>query len=311
MNQETKRVVAGAGRLGRAGLVARGRRRGFNFTEVMFAVMILGLGFIMVAAMFPVTIRQTATNMEEAAAANLVKGAVQAIQSVANEDTFPTTGTGDKAAVMPLSPAKFAQHYSRGNAISAQNPRYGWVALYKRPTLDTGDAPYAQVFVIALQNRNRAAYSFDPLGVNDLARPAGQPYATLEPREVKVAVKWNLTASEIEFKSPSGVEIIVAPGTYVVIGNDGLSGANAGLLNGRIYLVGNPIDESTGKYELVPGSDQDLGGGKQDPDLNNATAYIVGRGYTNPGANDYTYSGPAQDIGVYTTFIRVDAPPAN
>ncbi|MEZ0266052.1 MAG: hypothetical protein ACAI43_15090 [Phycisphaerae bacterium] len=290
-------------------LAPRARRRGFNFTEVMFAVMILGLGFIMVAAMFPVTIRQTATNMEEAAGANLVKGAVQALQSVANEDTFPQTGTGDQADVLPLDLTKFAQQYARGNAISAQNPRYGWVALYKRPKLDTGDAPYAQVFVIALQNRNRGAYSFDPAGVNDLAKPSGQPYATLEPRAVKVAVTWQTTLSEIEFKSPSGVENIVAPGTYVIIGKDGLSGANAGTLNGRIYLVGNPIDESSGKYELVPGSDQDLGGGKTEPNLTNATAYIVGRGYTDPGAANYEYSGPAQDIGVYTTFIRVDAPP--
>ncbi len=38
---------------------APSRRRGFAFTEVLFAVMVLGLGFIMIAAMFPVTISQT------------------------------------------------------------------------------------------------------------------------------------------------------------------------------------------------------------------------------------------------------------
>ena len=41
---------------------ARGRgSRGFSFTEVLFAVMILGIGFIMVAAIFPVAIQQATT----------------------------------------------------------------------------------------------------------------------------------------------------------------------------------------------------------------------------------------------------------
>src|SRR5690348_3375918 len=107
MKHVTEQFVIDARRRSR---VTRARRRGFNFTEVMFAVMILGLGFIMVAAMFPVTIRQTATNMEEAAGANLAKAAVQAVQSVANEKTFPTTGTGNKALVRPLDASVFAQH---------------------------------------------------------------------------------------------------------------------------------------------------------------------------------------------------------
>ncbi|HEY2584339.1 MAG TPA: hypothetical protein VGI81_01090 [Tepidisphaeraceae bacterium] len=46
-----------------------GRRDGFSFTEILFAVMILGIGFIMVAAMFPVAIRQTEAGNQETIAA--------------------------------------------------------------------------------------------------------------------------------------------------------------------------------------------------------------------------------------------------
>src|SRR3954447_18973801 len=76
---------------------SRRPRRGFAFTEILFAVMVLALGFIMIAAMFPVTIRQTQSTMEEATAANVAKGAMDYLQGIANEDFFPTT-------VPPINP---------------------------------------------------------------------------------------------------------------------------------------------------------------------------------------------------------------
>ena len=46
-------------------------RRGFSFTEILFAVMILGIGFIMVAALFPVALQQTQSNVQETIAASI------------------------------------------------------------------------------------------------------------------------------------------------------------------------------------------------------------------------------------------------
>jgi type II secretory pathway pseudopilin PulG len=40
-------------------------RRAFTFMEILFVVMILGIGFIMLAAMFPAALRQTQQNVEE------------------------------------------------------------------------------------------------------------------------------------------------------------------------------------------------------------------------------------------------------
>src|SRR3954453_9704583 len=51
------------------------RRGGFSFAEVMFAVIVLGVGFIMVAAIFPVAIQQTKTTADETTAAAAVRGA--------------------------------------------------------------------------------------------------------------------------------------------------------------------------------------------------------------------------------------------
>jgi type II secretory pathway pseudopilin PulG len=65
----------------------RGRRhprlsRGFTFTEVLFAVIILGIGFIMLAAMFPVALSQTKETVGETAGIQASTGAAASITSV-------------------------------------------------------------------------------------------------------------------------------------------------------------------------------------------------------------------------------------
>src|SRR2546422_3024300 len=71
--------------------VGRASRRGFTFTEVMFAVILLGIGFIMLAGMFPVAIQQTQTNVEESTASTLVQAATRYMeQTLTQEDVQPT-----------------------------------------------------------------------------------------------------------------------------------------------------------------------------------------------------------------------------
>ena len=55
---------------------SRLRRGGFTFTEVLFAVLILGIGFIMIAGIFPVSLQQTRLNQEETAGAQIAMAAV-------------------------------------------------------------------------------------------------------------------------------------------------------------------------------------------------------------------------------------------
>ena len=120
----------------------------------------------------------------------------------------------------------------------------------------------------------------------------------------------------------------VAEGTYVVISKDNITGpaADQGIMNGRIYRVGNNVSGDT--WELAPGNDftPDPGvngtlgaaGSRESDDIcaigtNNAEgtnvtfsgpadAYIIGRGLK----TDLTgYEGPAMDIAAYTGFIPV------
>src|SRR5438094_10393216 len=73
------------------GRVGRAFRRGFTFTEVMFAVILLGIGFIMLAGMFPVAIQQTQTNVEESTASTIAQAATRYLeQTLTQADVRPT-----------------------------------------------------------------------------------------------------------------------------------------------------------------------------------------------------------------------------
>src|ERR1700722_4164861 len=59
-------------------------RRGFSFVEILFAVMILGIGFIMIAGIFPVAIHQTQSNGDETIAATTARQGAAIIASMPN-----------------------------------------------------------------------------------------------------------------------------------------------------------------------------------------------------------------------------------
>src|SRR3954454_3031266 len=67
-------------------------RRGFTFTEVMFAVILLGIGFIMLAGMFPVAIQQTQNTVEESISSSLVQTATNYLQQTLNQEDLAPTG---------------------------------------------------------------------------------------------------------------------------------------------------------------------------------------------------------------------------
>ncbi len=77
-------------------------RRGFSFTELLFAVMILGIGFIMLAAIFPVGLSQTKSNFEENVAATLAKTSAESMSELAQESILPPTNIPYYAYTAPL-----------------------------------------------------------------------------------------------------------------------------------------------------------------------------------------------------------------
>ncbi len=171
-------------------------RAGFSFAEVLFAVIILGIGFILVAAIFPVAIQQTQSTAEDAAAAAAAREAVGVIGTVptlaANPQylpsatvpqltanpavgvsqltLFPPTVKSYLAPTNAVAPAgsvpppaivlPFGGRQAdliRGNLISPTDPRFAYVPFYRREE----NSPVAQIIVIAMTARNQPV--FDPV----------------------------------------------------------------------------------------------------------------------------------------------------
>jgi hypothetical protein len=341
------------------------RARGFAFTEILFAVMVLALGFIMIAAMFPVTIRQTQSTVEETVGAHLAKGAVDYLQGIASEDLFPYT-CPPRTGIIPPQPdltkqAEFvslkdvqkylvptantpaawgnattgyfpADYAVRGNMINANNPRTAWIPFYRREA----NSQVAQVIVIAVQSRNRDQYvaqqtPTQPYSDFDRPDPAfpppgfppapAVPAATLEPQRVGVDVTFvsDATGGHGVVQLDAAGRGRAAPGAYLVIAVDPTpppTSIRVGQSTGRVYQLGNAIDEAAGTWELSPGSEMIRTQtppttliASDDNDIVGGTAYLIGRGYADPVNAAQGYAGPAQDIAFYTGFISIPPNP--
>jgi hypothetical protein len=271
----------------------------------MFAVILLGVGFIMLAAMFPVAIRQTQTTLEETSGSWLAQGAVRAIQQVATDAMMPPTSPAGQSPRVAFfrddsilgQPAADALWSSvRGNLIMTQDSRFAWVPMYRR---NEGDV-FAQLIIIGVQSRNRPLYQASL----DLIRYAGGVAndaitninrATLEPKDATVTiVGGGANPDTVAFSGPGAAA--VAEGAYIVIADD----SNGGAANGYMYRIGNNVAGDT--WELMPGND--LKGSA----INSISgrALIIGRGYVDPANPANGYEGAAQDVCAYTTFIRLN-----
>jgi hypothetical protein len=79
----------------------RARSRAFSFAEVMFAVIILGIGFIMVAAIFPVAIQQTKLTADETTAAAVARSAASALEQLAAGSDATLLTNGSRGPLFP------------------------------------------------------------------------------------------------------------------------------------------------------------------------------------------------------------------
>lgn len=297
------------------------RARGFSFTELLFAVMIMGIGFIMIAAIFPVGLAQSKSNLDETQASTIARAAVAAVESNAKDADFP-----DNAAATPLQASTNATlvRSVHSNMISPSDPRYAWTALYRRePTTD-----FAQLILFVV-NRSEPFTSKDFVASNGVRR--------LEPRPIQVSVSnGEITISNDGFTDGNQSNASAAlPGAFIVIGDDRLAGdagmaisedgtATAvvagsveGRMNGRVYRLGNQI--SANRFEFMPGyefgetfidvnHDNNTATPPQDVKvvgLNDARAYIIGRDRPGTGGTASDFEGGVMDVAYYTTFISL------
>ena len=261
-----------------AGLTAaRSARRagGFSFTEVLFAVMILGIGFIMVAAIFPVAIQQARTSTEETTGAAVSRGGANYLEKIASNSTMPAT---DDVVVSAEYNADAPDEITIASAVGGSlvvpaDGRVAWVPFYRRAgtpgehTLAPGWAPFAQVFMIPVHVRGHSAYvnagGFDtPTPVMFNRGGSAKVHGTASIR-VDLANGVAGAPVTLTFRTPADAGV-ASEGAYVIIADarrapptDPWNTAVAPRVQGRIYRLGNPVTPSGGGpatvWELMPG----------------------------------------------------------
>lgn len=282
-------------------------RTAFTLTEVMFAVILLGIGFIMVAAMFPVAIQQNRTATEQTAATQLARAAIGQLQQVAAElaDSADKHPMRETQGNVRMNDALWSR--IEGSLINASDPRYAWTALYARSP-NTG---FAQVFVFTLQARNRSEFVPEDTKRVELNDTETFFPANLEPRPVLIRVAQMDPIDRIQLYTattvsapalPVDARAAAAENAFVVVAS--------GKQRGRVLRLGRPIDREEGIWELIPGSDLPPGANSipanaADPPVE---AYLIGRGYASTSitlSDEPQFEGPAMDVMMFTGFVRV------
>lgn len=259
---------------------------GFSFTEVLFAVMILGIGFIMVAAIFPVAIQQARTSSEETTGAAVTRGAANYLEKIASNSTMPATGNvvvGPDFDGFPPSPTMpdFRDTFTvatalRGSIVSDGDSRYGWVPFYRRagdPANPSTWSPFAQVIMVPVLARNESTFNRvdrqgppvrrgGPLVWHN--RPAGL-YSGPGTARILGNISNGVSGfpDTIEFPNPLDQDI-PSEGAYVIVA-DAIRAPNnpkfwnefvAPEVQGRIYRLGNrDASGNPAIWELMPGFD--------------------------------------------------------
>lgn len=298
----------------------RQRYHGITFTEVMFAVIILGLGFIMVAGLFSVAGQQTLQNTEEAAGAAAAHTAAELLKQTADDPAW-TTLVAD-GAYHPLPDAIWRR--VQGEMISQRDPRYAWTAAY---SWKAGEQ-FIHVAIIALQARNKDHFDVSDVirpGSTDAALPNVMNLANLDPRFVTIAALQNIRVNGVDgidlvrFAGVSAPELTpIASGAFLVIAGINNNNALVGCPEaGRIYRLGNQVPGRDDTWELVPGNDLQTDA-ETLPPLSGPRnilylGLLVGKGHAIVQANDRNsggppYSGFAMDIAAYPTSILLKVP---
>jgi hypothetical protein len=209
---------------------SRPRQGGFNFAEVLFAVMILGIGFIMVAAIFPVAMVQTKATQEESASAAIARGGANYLAQQATDAILPATGN----TVFPLDQAVAI----KGGLILPSDNRFAWVPFYRRSgTPNANPQPdwsgNAQIYLVPVAVR--ASSVFDK-GISPVARDAAS--ATNPTGALPGVMIVDSTSTAVA--NPDGVDFIefpadalgnfraVASGAYVIVASTPDHPASAG-----------------------------------------------------------------------------------
>ena len=267
-------------------------RAGFSLPEVMFAIIIMGIGFIMVAALFPVAIQQTKDSQESTTAATIAQKAFNIIGQRATAANMPSTGS------VAARCEPFWAIYS-ADSICVEDPRFAWSAIYRRNNDASGNPEsFATVwiFVASVQNGSQ----FD---TTDLI-PIVPKYPNLHPRlvEFQVTAQGELLFRDTSVAAYAKCADGVAANAYIVVAD---TAANSPV-DGRTLRLG---DVSATGRTVQPGND--TSGFSATGGLGGTGWYqgwMMGGALVNKangfGANNF--QAPAQDVAVYMSYVRIN-----
>ncbi|MGH7213993.1 MAG: PulJ/GspJ family protein [Tepidisphaeraceae bacterium] len=317
----------------------RPRRRGFSFTEVMFAVVILGVGFIMIAAIFPVAIQQTKATTEETQAASTARSAMAMVEQISETGVFPATdlrrsppasGTGLRPALsvpannqitasgvvlslydtrLDTATRNALWNAVRGSMILPSDNRVAWTLLFRRDGIyrNSGSAalPTTDTTDVTLQGATIAQLWIIVAQARNRSTytpvdDAAIPGTPTTPHPQLVPRR--LTA-ELTNGEPDTITFTAGPTGTVVAGAYMVisdDGTALGTANGRIYRIGDHVTGDT--WQLLPGND--MASAAEDIPAPGAEVFVLGREQTTPGENGTnSFEGLAQDVSLITTFI--------
>ena len=281
----------------------------------MFAVLIMGFGVIMIAAMLPVALRTTQNTRESTTGSGELEGAFHVLEAgYAARDPagmplplaygvtpFPevvTFPSNDYPTAMFLGFPLL--NSTLGDRISSSDPRSAWVPFYYQDA----NGPI-KLTLVAVAARNVPSLSDANAPPGSLLRP-GLFFTGLDNGPLPVAVTMNDRSVNV-----GGRQEQVAPNTVTLAGRAGVTdpqvkdasvdGAavvvrdNRGVL--RVLRLGKPAaGVTTGlEWEMAPGGDFEGADARA-----GVNGYLVGRMLRNPGdsagwsATGNPYVGPTQ-----------------
>ena len=322
----------------------RRSRRGFSFAEVLFAVAVLGIGFIMVAAIFPVAIQQTQAALEETIGTSVARNGVGLVSaSIRLRKDNPV---GPVAYIEPTSNAPNAQGIYPGprifsfrdprmtnaagraalwNSINSDliyinDDRYAYIPMYSREN----GVNYVRVMCVAVHCRNTSQYKKDIAAPNQGAG-AVTPIE-LEPTPVAVTLEYHLPTSPniitIDKLTPTDTNNVdlrnmsdsdaARVGAFVVISDDQLPDNPAtayrnenGSANGRVYRLGQNIGGN--RWELSP--DYDMASATEQlwpgSTSTKSIAFVVGAGHIAQGPPASGFGGGNCAVQVFDNLIAL------
>ncbi|MGC4031300.1 MAG: hypothetical protein QM754_06080 [Tepidisphaeraceae bacterium] len=268
-------------------------RRGLTFIELMFATIILGVGMIMIASVFPVAINEQRAMVDESTVTSIQRGAIRTLDAAvsvkAPKTQWLTDTTAGTISSFGATPALW--DHIAGDLINKADPRYAWTALYYREPTVIGNPTNVTFFVVPMVSRNTA--EFDGSTAVKLAK--------FMPSKVKITYV---------YKGDPGHGLSTPPDDDIIIVEADDTNSEQAAVEGAIVLrnqnvattgtfpqnviikLGTRIDKDelalTGEYDtkrrfrVQPGFTL-LKGEIPASDVNGTSAWIVGADYRNSG----------------------------